>query len=134
MGFNLRSFFLVCLSYQAWRAQIGSISVTQTMAPSAFRAEQQPFPTYTRISTRMKIKPTIVMLIVNKVWQLSEIKRLFFALCRLSRLHCGAFYKTQMLTDLSVTTNHHLLPTKHHICCSLQTKKKEEVNHDYTLW
>lgn len=34
-------------TYQAWRAQIGSASVTYTMAPRAFRAAQQPFPTYT---------------------------------------------------------------------------------------
>lgn len=31
--------------YQAWRAQIGSISVTYTMDPIAFKAAQQPFPT-----------------------------------------------------------------------------------------
>lgn len=37
----------LCVSHQAWRAQIGSISVTHTMAPKAFKAEQQPLPTYT---------------------------------------------------------------------------------------
>lgn len=34
-------------THQACRAQMGSISVTHTMAPRAFRAVQQPFPTYT---------------------------------------------------------------------------------------
>lgn len=33
-------------AYQAWRAQIGSISVTYTMEPMAFKAAQQPFPTW----------------------------------------------------------------------------------------
>lgn len=33
-------------SYQAWRAQMGSTSVTYTIVPSAFRAAQQPLPTY----------------------------------------------------------------------------------------
>lgn len=34
-------------THHACRAQMGSISVTHTMAPRAFRAVQQPFPTYT---------------------------------------------------------------------------------------
>jgi len=33
-------------AYQAWRAQIGSISVTYTMEPMAFKAAQQPLPTW----------------------------------------------------------------------------------------
>lgn len=36
------------VSHQACRAQIGSISVTHTMAPRAFSAEQHPFPTCIR--------------------------------------------------------------------------------------
>lgn len=34
-------------THHACRAHMGSISVTHTMAPRAFRAVQQPFPTYT---------------------------------------------------------------------------------------
>lgn len=34
-------------THHACKAQMGSISVTHTMAPRAFRAVQQPFPTYT---------------------------------------------------------------------------------------
>ena len=33
-------------SYQAWRAQMGSTSVTYRTEPSALRAAQQPLPTY----------------------------------------------------------------------------------------
>lgn len=33
-------------THHACKAQMGSISVTHTMAPRAFRAVQQPFPTY----------------------------------------------------------------------------------------
>lgn len=35
-----------CHAYQACRAQMGSISVTYTMEPMAFRAAQHPFPTW----------------------------------------------------------------------------------------
>ena len=33
-------------THQACRAQMGSISVTMTMAPIPFKAAQQPFPTW----------------------------------------------------------------------------------------
>lgn len=36
------------LTNQAWRAQIGSISATSTLQPSPFRADAQPFPTWSQ--------------------------------------------------------------------------------------
>lgn len=36
------------LTHQAWRAQIGSISATSTLQPSPFRADAQPFPTWSQ--------------------------------------------------------------------------------------
>lgn len=73
------------------------------------------------------------MFIVNKVWQLREFRDYFLHYADYLDSTVGHFTQALVLTDLSITTNHHLLPTKHHICRSLQTKKKEEVNHDYIL-
>lgn len=57
------------VTHQACRAQMGSISVMHTMAPRAFRAVQQPFPTYTRARAHMHRREQSNAL-VNTVTQL----------------------------------------------------------------
>lgn len=44
------------LTHQAWRAQIGSISATSTLQPSPFRADAQPFPTWSQNVAKINIK------------------------------------------------------------------------------
>lgn len=43
------------LTHQAWRAQIGSISATSTLQPSPFRADAQPFPTWSQNVAKIDI-------------------------------------------------------------------------------
>lgn len=106
-------------THHACRAQMGSISVTHTMAPRAFRAVQQPFPTYVPRDSHNHYQD-------KKGWlRLFTLKR-----CFLSNNH------------LSITTHNNLFASKHYVCGPLQPKRDktgtsteraaEEANPDCT--